>query len=126
MTHAHGQRRRQWVGPTKADKRKAEEIACEINAGLTLGTFVPDPARPKPLRCDAELRRWHLTYAPTFKPSYQGEAERIIENHLVPFFGPKDLRELRETDLLDFVRAKLDAGLAPRQSAMPSRSYGGS
>src|SRR5690606_17172191 len=31
-----------------------------------------------------------------------------------PFFKAKDLREIREADLLDFVRAKLEQGLAPK------------
>jgi len=68
----------------------------------------------KPLVCDQELQRWHAAYAPTFKPSYEIEARRIISYHLIPFFGSRDLRELREPDLLEFVRVKLDAGLAPK------------
>ncbi len=113
-THARRKRWRKRIGPTREDKRQAEEIARKLNAALTLGTFTPDPDEEKPLPCDAELRKWHVTYTPTFKPSYQSEAERIIESYLVSFFGSRNLRELRETDLLDFVRAKLDQGLAPK------------
>jgi integrase len=102
------------VGTTKADKRLAEEIAKKINAALALGTFQPDSEREKPLPCDVELRRWHTTYAPTFKPSFEAESDRTIRNHLVPFFGSRDLREIREEDLLRFIGAKLDDGLAPR------------
>ena len=35
----------------------------------------------------------------------------LIENHLVPYYGSKDLRTLREADLLAFVGRKLDQGL---------------
>ena len=58
-----------------------------------------------------------------------GEASALglIENHLAPFFGSKDLREIRETDLLSFARTKLEAGLAPKtiqnalsEGALPS------
>ena len=42
--------------------------------------------------CDAELRRWHRTYRPTFSTSFERESERIIDSHLAPFFGDRDLR----------------------------------
>ncbi len=38
----------------------------------------------------------------------------LIENHLVAHFGDRDLRSLREVDLLEFIRVKLDQGLAPK------------
>ena len=102
------------IGATRAHKREAEEIAKKINGALALGTFEAEAKQEKPLPCDAELRRWITTYAPTFKHSTEIESRRIIDTHLAPFFGSRDLRELRESDLLDFVRVKLDAGLAPK------------
>jgi integrase len=113
FTHYEGKRKKRRVGPTKAHQREAEEIARKINAALALGTFAPE-TKTEPLACDRELHRWHAAYGPTFKPSYEIEARRIIGYHLVPFFGSHDLRELREPDLLDFVRVKLNAGLAPK------------
>ena len=101
------------IGPTKADKRQGEEIAKRVNAELISGRFRADSQEEKPLPCDAELRRWHSAYSPTFKPSFEIESKRIIDNHLVPFFGSKDLREIREEDLLLFIREKLEVGLAP-------------
>ena len=100
------------IGPTKADKRDAEAIARKINAALALGSFGQDAERGKPLHCDAELRRWLRTYSPTMKPSYERNVRGLIERHLVPHFGSKDLREIREEDLLGFVRAKLEEGLS--------------
>jgi integrase len=114
FTHYEGKRKKRRVGPTKAHLREAKEIARKINAALALGTFAPETKAAKPLECDRELHRWHAAYGPTFKPSYEIEARRIIRYHLVPFFGSRDLRELREADLLEFVRVKLDAGLAPK------------
>ena len=36
-----------------------------------------------------------------------------IDNHLVPFFGDRDLRDLRESDILEFIQAKHADGLKP-------------
>ena len=114
ITHHEGKRRRRRLGPSKADKRAAEEIAKKINAAIALGTFAPDRPREKPLPCDAQLRRWHETYSPTMKLTSEVSFRGLIEHHLAPFFRAKDLREIREADLLDFVRAKLEQGLAPK------------
>ena len=113
FTHYQGKRKKKRVGPTKANKREAEEIAKKINGALALGTFRAGAEESKPLPCDAELRRWHTTYAPTFKPSFEAESARVIKNHLIPFFGAKDLCAIREEDVLRFIGVKLDAGLAP-------------
>ena len=78
-----------------------------------MGTFRAGAEDSKPLPCDAELQRWHTTYAPTFKPSFEVESARIIKNHLNPFFKSQDLREIKEEDLLRFIDEKLRAGLAP-------------
>src|SRR5215470_1979946 len=100
VTHYEGKRKKRRVGTTAAHKREAEEMARKINAALALGTFAPDREREKALPCADELRRWHQTYAPTLKPATEEESARIIRNHLAPFFGAKDLRALREEDLL--------------------------
>ena len=91
----------------RRDKRQAEAISRKVNAQLALGVF-PAESAGEALPCDGELRRWITTYAPTFKPSTQGESRRIIETHLIPFFGSKDMRELRESDLLKFVQVKFN------------------
>jgi integrase len=112
-THANGKKHDRRVGPTKANKRQAEEIARKINGALALGQYEPKQRALKPLPCDDALRRWHRTYTPTFKPSFEAESSRIIENHLAPFFGATDRREIGESDLLRFIREKLESGLAP-------------
>jgi hypothetical protein len=37
----------------------------------------------------------------SFKPRYRETSLGLIDTHLVPFFGAKDLRAIREQDLLD-------------------------
>jgi len=112
-THHAGKRTKHRVGPTKADKRDAEQIAKKVNAAIALGSFATEAKAEKPLRCDEQLRRWLDTYSPTLKATYVILTRGLIGNHLAPHFGSRDLREIREADLLDFVRAKRAAGLAP-------------
>jgi integrase len=114
VTHYSGKRKRKRVGSTNAHKLQADEIAKRINAKLALGEFAPDPERERRFPCDAELRQWHRNYAPTMKHTYEVSTLGIINHHLVPFFGTKDIREIREDDLLAFARSKLDEGLAPK------------
>ncbi len=111
VTHYDGKRRKRRVGPAKVHKREAEEIAKKINGALALGTFAPGQDARKALPAERELWRWHTAYSPTFKPSFQAEAERVIRIHLVPAFGSKDLREIRERDLLDFIQSRISRGL---------------
>ena len=98
VVHHQGKKRRKRIGPTLADKRMAEETVQKINASITLGKF--DLAEKPALPCDQKLRSWLLTYSPTFKQSTQDENHRIIEQHLVPFFGSKNLADISPEDLL--------------------------
>ena len=109
-----GKRKKRRIGPLKSDRRQAEEIARKVNGALALGTFTTGDNDPRPLPCDGELRRWHATYAVTMKPTYQALTSGLIENHLAPHFGSRDIREIRDADLLDYIRAKLASGLSPR------------
>ena len=82
-THAKGKKHDRKIGPRKADKRQAEEIARKINGALALGQYEPTQQARETLPCDEALRRWHRAYTPTFKPSFEAESSRIIKNHLV-------------------------------------------
>ncbi len=64
-THANRRKRDRRVGPTKADKKQALEIAKKINAALALGQYRSPEDHEKPLPCDGELRR---CTAPTRQP----------------------------------------------------------
>ena len=112
FVHHQGKRRVRRVGPSRTDKRRAERIAEQVNAALIAGIYNPD--EPEPVPCDAALRQWLKTYAPTLKPGTHALADQVIESHLVPHFRDRDLRRLQEEDLLGYVRAKLDAGRGAR------------
>ncbi len=106
VTHHQGKRRKKRIGTTLAHKRQAEEIAKKINAAIALGTSTVEQETSEPLACDEQLRRWLDTYSPTLKPTYVTLTRGLIENHLAPHFGDRDLRRMREANPLDFVRAK--------------------
>jgi hypothetical protein len=124
VTHHDGRRSVRRLGTTKADRKAAEEVAAKINGALALGTYAP--AADRPFLCDAELRAWHEAYSPTMKASTVVLTSGHIENHLVPFFGETDLRDLTEEKLLAFIKTKLDDGLAAKPSSTRSPSCGGS
>jgi integrase len=66
------------------------------------------------LRCDEQLHKWHVTYSPSLKVSYQTLTRGHIDNHLAPHFADRDMRDIGEEDLLDFIRVKLEAGMSPK------------
>jgi len=101
------------IGSTKEDRRQAETIAGKVNGALALGMFKPDAEERQPIPFGKHLRDWHRRYSVTFKPRFQETSLSVINVHLVPFFGEEDLREIGETDILEYIQVKLDAGLAP-------------
>ena len=110
-THFAGTKKKEKkVGPTKADKRRAEKIAKKINGALALGTFKPDAETSKALPCDAELRRWHTTYSPTFSHSFERESHPRSSAIWCRTSARKISGEIGDEELLGFARAKLDAG----------------
>ena len=92
FVHHRGTRRTRKIGSRETDRRRAERIALEVNAAITAGTY--STHEPAPLPCDETLRSWLSTYRPTMKPSYADSVAGVIENHLAPFFGSRDLREI--------------------------------
>ncbi len=113
-THYNRKRYKLRVGATKDHKTQADKMAEKINAAIALGQFKPEEQREKAMPCDKELNKWHTAYSPTLKLSYEQLTRGLINRHLIPHFGSKDLREIRETDLLQFVQKKLDQGLTPK------------
>jgi len=105
-----GRRKKKSYG---SNRQKAQKVMDEINRRLVAGAFQLEDKPDVPLRCDVELRTWLENYGPTLKPGYRQTAAGIIKRHLAPHFGAQDLRALEEDDLLNYLRAKLDVGLAP-------------
>ena len=113
-THWAGTKKKERkIGPTKADRREAERIARQINAALATGTFEPDPKPERALPFDVQIREWHARYGVTFKPRYLETSAGLMERDLIPHYGAKDLREIREADLLDYIGRKLEQGQRP-------------
>ena len=111
--HHKGKKKDRRVGPSKADKRRAEALAEKVDAAITLGQFGVSRDSEKTIPFDVHVRAWHQTYSPTFKPSFERTSEGLIRNHLVPYFGSKDVGSITEEDLLGFIGTRLDLGLAP-------------
>ncbi len=111
IVHHKGRKQRRKIGASATDKRRAEQLAEEINAKITLRTF---GINQNTLPCDDQLLNWHRTYSPTFKPSFETESLRIIKSHLIPHFGSIDLAAIGDTELLAYIKDKLDAKLAAR------------
>jgi len=125
ITHFEGKRRWKRIGATKEDKRKADRIAEKANAAIALGTF-KFREEEKPVPADEALNRWIADYGPTLKPSTRALAEGILKLHLVPFFGSRDLRELREAELMAYVAARSRRGARRARFGTISRFHAAS
>ena len=65
---------------------------------------------PGSLRCDQVFENWLATYRHTLAESYEQTADGLIRNHLVPYFGPRDLRLIRDIDVIEFVGQLMEGG----------------
>ncbi len=127
VTHHDGKRRRKRVGASRDDKREAEEIAKKINAALALGIFEPDKKTPEPVPFDRYARDWlrrevklpiERGVGGALAPSTALLHERHVHRYLIPFFGDKDLRELRVTDVQAFYDRCLETGRPPSERSV--------
>ena len=114
VIHHQGRRTVRRIGTERRHKREAEDLARKVNAALVLGTYRPQEPSDRALPAAATLRAHIDAYAPTLKPGTRVLYEGLLENHLAPFLGGRDLRELKESDLLAFVREKTAKGLSPK------------
>jgi len=114
VVHYKRHRQMRAIGPTAEDRRRAESLARKVNASIELGSFGLGKRGEGTVHCDRELDRWFEGYMPTFKPTTRKLYAGVIENHLKPHYGDRDLRELREIDMLDFVAAMQAKGLGPK------------
>ncbi len=118
--HHQGKKRQKKFGPTKADKRRADRLAEEVNHRLALGlysTASETPERPVPfgtfanewLRREVELpiergHRGHLA---------SGTARVYathVNVHLAPFFGSSDVRSIGLREVQAFYDRCIDTG----------------
>ncbi len=110
VTHFQGKRRKKRVGSTKADKRKAERIADEINARLAIGVYQPK-VEQRALPFEEYARNWFRSevqlpvargIAGALSPATAELHERHVRLYLTPFFGRRDLREIRVPQVQSF------------------------
>lgn len=93
---------RRGCGAGEDGRARAEAIAAAVNEqgarSAAFSALRPGDALP----VANVLRDWIATYRETLAHSYEQTARGLIENHLAPYFGSRDLRSLRERDALDF------------------------
>src|SRR3990172_6969838 len=98
-----GKRKKKRVGPTKADKRLAEDLAKKIQAKLVLGEFAVSEEKvarvPFSAFAEAWLRREvELPIARGAKGHLAHGTSRLyrlqVDVHLAPYFRDRDLREI--------------------------------
>ena len=73
--HHEGKRRMRKLGPTKADQRRAEKIAEQVNAALALHLYRPGETGPKPIPFEAYAKDW-------LRREVTNPAERHVEGAL--------------------------------------------
>jgi integrase len=96
-----GRRTRRSFGDGGEGQRCAQEFAAAVEEESRHSErwLIADGG---PIPTEAALRGWLSTYRPTLSRSFEGTASGLIENHLVPFFGARNLRHLGEADSLAF------------------------
>lgn len=70
-----------------------------IKKELTFGEYAPD---------------WLKTYSVNNKPSEQGNKQIALDNHLIPFFGRKALKDIGMADIERFKHGKTEEELRPK------------
>jgi len=127
VTHYAEKRRRKRVGSKKGDKGEAEEIARKINAALALGIFEPEKKGPEPIPFNRYALDWlrrevelpiERAAGGALAPATAQLHRRHVRRYLVPFFGAKDLRELRVTDVQAFYDRCLETGRPPSERSV--------
>ncbi len=127
VTHFQGKRRKKRIGPTKADKRKAEKIADEINARLAVGTFRPDPPEEVALPFDRYATAWLRSevqlplirrVAGALAPATASLHERHVRLYLAPFLGALDIRGIRVAQVQALYDRCLETGRPPSERSI--------
>ena len=93
-------------------RKAAQRLRSEAVLG---GDPAAEKARRKSIPRYRELADMHLTYAANHHRS--DGAQRIIKNHLIPFWGPKRLDEIKQQDITKWLAEKRQSGMAPASVA---------
>lgn len=107
-----GRLRRSEVIGTLADfptRRRAMQILSQ-----RLGSINSGKARPQSIRTFGDFVRddWMPVVLPTLKYATQKHYKYMLDVHIVPAFGKRQLRELSREELQSFLSRKLNGGLS--------------
>jgi len=122
VVHSQGRRKKKRVGP---DKRAAEKVARELQARLILGQLDLSGPEERQIKFEEFANRWLRTEVElprerglrgALAPNTIRNRKIFIRNHLCPFFGQLDIREIRAADIQRFYEQCLENG-RPRSRA---------
>lgn len=95
---------------TKAGAAEAERRA--ISEALQGASIAKAPVtREAPKKISEHSKTFLESYKPDQKPGEKREKRRVLESHLLPFFGQMTIEQLKQTDVDAFARAELDRGM---------------
>ncbi|MBF0227424.1 MAG: tyrosine-type recombinase/integrase family protein [Desulfobacterales bacterium] len=106
-----GKRRAKKIG----DKRLALEVSKKIEAKLILGDFdIDNDKEEKKIPSFNEYAQMWLTVtvSATCKPSTIDDYNIIMNKHILPVFGKKDLKEISRGMIKNFLMEKIKGGSA--------------
>src|SRR5215467_784400 len=99
-----GRRKAKCVGDSK---RAAEEVKRKLEAKLTLGDIGLLDTAPQAILFSEYAEQWLAHYVTVAcKPSSRRIIRGIVRNHLLPAFGPQDLRSITRSQVKTFVAQK--------------------
>ncbi len=97
------------IGAQEAERRAISE-AMTGKPRAEAATTATEEAPKKTIREHAE--NFVQTYKPSSKPSEKREKQRVLDSHLLPFFGAMTIEGLTQADIDRFARSELDRGMA--------------
>jgi integrase len=95
------------------DKRSAVDVAKKIEAKLILGEMNLDKPDNKAPNFEKYATTWlDVTVPATCKPSTVSSYKGLLDNHILPLFGPKPVNEINRLMVKNFLMGKYKAGHA--------------
>lgn len=129
-----GTRRKLWVARWWEDVVQADGALSRLRRSEVVGTVAELPTRRKALQVLSQKLRainsgearphfirtfkefvkndWMPVILPTLKYATQKHYRYMLDSHLIPTFGQKQLRDLTREDLQQFLARKLNGGLS--------------
>ena len=98
---------RNHVGAQEAERLAINEA---MNGKPLVAAVAMKEAPKKTIREHAKVL--NEKYKPGSKPSEKREKKRVLNTHLLPFFGDKTIESLKQTDVDTYAQSELDRGMA--------------